>query len=172
MFAETTAAITAAKEAFALIKTLKEARDQTVIENATGQLSEKVTELQMLNAELASRYHSEKQLTIKLTDEIAKFTAFSSQAENYAIHTTESGSTVYRLKESPDAQVKTHYVCANCFQKREISILQPTGKVVSDSLGSFCAQYLCPRCNATYLMNKIPRNPAVMPKPIRRGRIM
>ncbi|MFG6077741.1 hypothetical protein [Erwinia sp. OPT-41] len=168
MFAETTAAITAAKEAYALVKVLKDAREQSVIDKATGELHEKITELQMLNAELASLYHAEKQVTMQLTEENAQIKMFALQSSQYEIHTMESGSTVYRLKAVPDPDMKTHYLCANCYQKREISILQPTGKVIADSASNYCKQSLCPACGTTFLMHRLPKKEKYIPQPISR----
>ncbi|MGV3346394.1 hypothetical protein ACGVWS_11885 [Enterobacteriaceae bacterium LUAb1] len=171
MFAETTAAITAAKEAYELIKVLKNARDQTVVDNATGKLHEKIIELQMLNAELASLYHAEKQITIKLASENAKIEMFTAQAAEYEIHKTTAGSIVYRSKSPADNEVGCYYLCAHCYQERKISVLQPTGKTVPCSSGDYCQQSFCPSCNTQFVMHKIPPKERHIPGPVKfRGR--
>ncbi|WP_145484240.1 hypothetical protein [Yersinia aldovae] len=151
MFAETTAAIAAAKEAYALVKVLKEARDQSVIDSATGRLNEKITELQMLNAELASLYHAERQVTMKLTDENAKIEMFSAQAAEYEIYRTAASSVVYRSKSATNNEIGHYYLCAHCYQNRIISILQPsTDKLVK--AGYFV--HYCPACKNEFKMDK------------------
>ncbi|TDB48254.1 hypothetical protein [Photorhabdus khanii] len=154
MFTETAAAISAAKQAFELIKIIKDARDQSVINSALNQLHEKITDLQMTNAELSSLYLAEKQITMKLTEENTQIKMFALQSKDYEIYTTDAGSTVYRLKTLPDSDIETHYLCTHCFQKREISILQPTGKNIPTTKGRFWENF-CPNCSTNILMHKV-----------------
>ncbi|WP_440590443.1 hypothetical protein, partial [Salmonella enterica] len=58
--------IAAAKQAYELIKLITNTRDQAVINKAAGELSEKITELQITNAELAGLYQAERDVTVKL----------------------------------------------------------------------------------------------------------
>lgn len=152
MFAETAAAISAAKQAYELIKVIKDARDESVINSALGQLHEKITDLQLANAELSSLYLAEKQMTMKLTEENTHIKMFTLQSAQYEIHTTDAGSTVYRLKQVPESDVKTHYLCANCYQKREVSVLQPTNEMQC-RLGCYFTESFCPLCSVKYLMH-------------------
>ncbi len=154
MITEAAAAITATKQAFELLKIIKDARDEITITNAIGELREKISELQMAHAELSSLYLAEKQITMKLTEENAQIKMFALQSKDYEIYTTDAGSTVYRLKVLPDSDIKTHYLCAHCFQRREISILQPTGETVSTTKGRFWENF-CPNCATNILMHKM-----------------
>lgn len=148
--------LTAAKQAFDLLKIIKESRDELVIRKAAGDLSEKITELQMLNAELSGLYQAERDITGQLREENGKIKMFIVQAENYELHKTEGGSVVYRPKSSSNDVIESHDLCAHCFGDHKISILQPSVKTIK-SMGFSVHQ--CPQCKNEYRMNKAPPIP-------------
>ncbi|HDH8632103.1 TPA: hypothetical protein PJM10_003947 [Escherichia coli] len=150
--------ITAAKQAYDLLKTIKETRDDAVIAKAIGDLHQRITDLQMLNAELSGLYQAEKEIAMKLRDENRKIKMFVVQAENYELHTTEGGSVVYRPKSHSYPSIQQHNLCAHCFGEHKISILQPS-TVTIKSNGFFV--HSCPRCKNEYRMYRAPD-----PKPV------
>ena len=154
---------TVAKQALELLKVIKEGRDDGLVKQAAGELYEKITELQMLNAELSNLYQSERQVTVKLREEKAKIEMFAVKAENYELHTTEGGSTVYRSKLSSDEVVKPHCLCANCFSNNVISILQPSTEKAA--YAGFFINY-CPQCKNEYRMSKKPYKAPQTPRRI------
>lgn len=145
--------LTAAKQAYDLLKVIKDAHDEGVIAKAVGDLHHKITELQMLNAELSGLYQAEREVAMKLREEKTKIEMFIMQAENYELYTTEGGSTVYRSKESADGVITPHYLCAHCFGEHQKSILQPSVETIK-SMNFFV--HRCPRCKNEYRMNKVP----------------
>lgn len=155
MFTETAAALSAAKQAYDLLKIIQEGRDAALISNAIGELREKITELQMYNVELAGLYHAEKQLSMQLADKNAKNELFAQQAQDYAIYKTGAGSVVYRSEHGTDAEVKPHYVCAHCYQNKIISILQPSPKITKVFSQDFISAF-CPACSSTFVMHEAP----------------
>jgi|GEM_PF-4895702 len=144
---------TVAKQALDLAKVIKEGRDDGLVKQAAGDLYEKITELQLLNAELASLYQAERQITVKLTDEKAKIELFALRSADYEIHTTEGGSTVYRSKKPADSTVPHHHLCAHCYNTSVISILQPG--ISTTKAAGFWVHY-CPQCKNEYRMTKLP----------------
>lgn len=157
--------LTAAKQAYDLLKTIKETRDDAVIATALGDLHHRITELQMLNAELSGLYQAEKDVAMKLRDKNRKIEMFAVQSENYELHTTEGGSVVYRSKPATDAIINAHYLCAHCFGEYQISILQPSVETIK-SMGFFV--HRCPRCKNEYRMDKVPPLPDVHVPPLSR----
>lgn len=155
--------VAAAKQAYDLLKVIKDSHDQAIISGAIGELHGKITELQMLNAELSGLYQSEREVTVNLREEKRKIEMFVVKAENYELHTSEGGSTVYRSKVAPDDVVKPHYLCAHCYGKSEISILQP-----NVSKGAYAGYFIhyCPLCKNEYKMSKVPPMDPVLPRPI------
>ncbi|MBC0853850.1 hypothetical protein [Pantoea stewartii] len=153
--------VAAAKQALELLKVIKESRDESVIRKAAGDLSEKITDLQMLNAELSGLYQSEREVTVKLREENAKIEMFAVKSENYELHTTEGGSTVYRSKTSSDEVVNPHYLCAHCYSNKIISILQPSTVTIQSA--GFYVHY-CPQCKNEFRINPVPpMKPVYMP---------
>ncbi|NXZ86389.1 hypothetical protein HZI30_05490 [Serratia fonticola] len=145
--------VVAAKQAYDLLKVIKDSRDQAIISGAIGDLHSKITELQMLNAELSGLYQAERDIAGQLREEKRKIEMFIVQAENYELHNTEGGSVVYRSKPSTDGVVESHNLCAHCFGDHKISILQPSVETIK-SMGYFVHQ--CPRCKNEYRMGKVP----------------
>lgn len=155
MFAETTAAFSAAKQAYDLLKIVQEGRDAALVSDAVNDLRQKITDLLMLNAELASLYHAEKELVMQLNEEKAIKEAFIQNAANYAIYKTEAGSIVYRFKELLNGSHEPHYICAHCYQNQKISILQPSPKITKIFTQDFISAF-CTDCGATFIMHKAP----------------
>ncbi|WP_426607469.1 hypothetical protein [Pantoea anthophila] len=145
--------VAAAKQAYELLKVIKDSHDQSIISKAAGELSEKITELQILNAELSGLYQSEREVAVKLREEKAKIEMFAVKADNYELYTTEGGSTVYRSKKPADSTVPHHHLCAHCYNNSVISILQPG--ISTTKAAGFWVHY-CPQCKNEYRMTKIP----------------
>jgi hypothetical protein len=118
-----------------------------------GQLSDKITELQMLNAELSGLYQAKRQITMELREENKKIEMFALQAASYELHTTDGGTTVYRSKKPADQDVQHHYLCAHCYSSSKVSILQP--KPERSQHAGFFIHY-CPQCKNEYKMQKVP----------------
>lgn len=148
--------VTAAKQAYELIKVIKEGRDDALVKQAAGELYEKITELQLLNVELSGLYQSEREITIKLREEKAKIELFAVQADNYEIFTTQGGSTVYRSKKTDGSSVPHHHLCTHCFSNSVISILQPG--INKTTAAGYFVNY-CPQCKNEFRMGKVPPAP-------------
>ena len=147
------AGVALGKQILELLNVIKEGRDDALVKEAAGNLSSKITELQMLNVELSGLYQAASNNEMKLRDENNKIKMFIMHAENYDLHTTEGGSTVYRAKESADGVIAPHNLCAHCFQNQVISILQPSTVTVKS--GGYFVHY-CPQCKNEYRMTKVP----------------
>ncbi|HBC1013491.1 TPA: hypothetical protein IGZ65_005291, partial [Escherichia coli] len=79
------ASVNVAKQCFELVNKAIKARDQKVIEAALNELQSRITELQMLNAELSGLYFDEKQITVKLRAAQRKFEEFVVDVRNYSL---------------------------------------------------------------------------------------
>ncbi|WP_241610259.1 hypothetical protein [Rosenbergiella epipactidis] len=149
------------KQIYDLLQTIKEGRDQKLVSDAAGNLSEKITALQMLNTELSGFYHSECQKTMKLSQENSKIKMFISNIEHYALHKTPAGSITYIPKDTPDNEVPLYYACAHCYQKAIVSMLQP------DKRDSGFHMLYCPECKNKFKQSLIPLKSPNMPNPFR-----
>lgn len=142
-----------ARQAFDLLKVIRDGRDESLIREAAGELSENITELQMLNAELSGLYQAERQVTMELREQKKKIEMFAVMGSNYELHTTDGGSTVYRLKKTDNENFQYHYLCAHCYSESRIAILQP--KPERSQHAGFFIHY-CPQCKNEYRMQKVP----------------
>ncbi|HCR2147459.1 TPA: hypothetical protein OND30_004488 [Enterobacter kobei] len=150
--------ITLTKQAYDLLKVIKDGRDQALVKQAAGELYEKITELQMLNAELAASFALEQEKVKQAEGELAKLKAFKSQAENYSLFTTEGEATIYRSNQPAGQNNVHHFLCPNCFHNSVFAMLQPGTK--NSASGGFFVSY-CPVCQNEFRMAKIPRRPPV-----------
>lgn len=153
MLTETSAAITAFRQTFDLLKTISEARDQAIVDNSVSQLREKIIELQLLNSQLSELYHSERQRAIELAEKNSKIEMFATKAVNYMLHKTPAGSMVYRTKPTIEGEVGHHYLCAQCFENQKISILQPKPNFTTIANCNFICT-VCPTCSSEIVMHK------------------
>ncbi|WP_454889359.1 hypothetical protein [Serratia quinivorans] len=155
MFAETAAVLSATKQTFDLLKIIQEGRDAALVKNAIGELSQKITELQMLNIEIVGLYHAEKKLTMQLSEEKTKKEIFIQNSANYTVHKTETGTTVYRSKEGFGETNESHDLCTYCYQNEKISILQPSPKITTIFNQTYINAF-CPGCSSEFVMHKSP----------------
>ncbi|KLU13878.1 MULTISPECIES: hypothetical protein [Xenorhabdus] len=144
------ASLTAIKESLGLVKVIRDASVDLEIQNATNELQRKLTDLLMENTSLAALLSEQQKTIIDLEKKQLELEDFKTQAREYKPCTLESGTFTYVNNPSLDEAVKPHYLCANCYRKRVISVLQPKG-----ARGAFYNNF-CPSCQNEYLMNKKP----------------
>jgi len=108
-----------------IAKGLQSFRDQQQIAQATSDLLERILAIQGDGLSLQQQYFSllqEKDIVEKKLQEFEKWQTIESQ---YSLFRTEFGKIVYSPNESNKSSEPKHWLCANCFSKREKSILQP-----------------------------------------------
>ncbi|EBC3783254.1 hypothetical protein CUL37_09130 [Salmonella enterica] len=145
--------VTLIKQVYDLVSVIKTARDKRLVDEAVGELQQKIAELQMFNARLADCYSAERAHNRELMDKLNQLEDFEAKRVNYAHHTTAAGSLV--LVEKPSAETKEPpvYICACCFGDRVISFLQPKPDILF--YGGYYIHY-CPRCNNVYSTDAVP----------------
>jgi hypothetical protein len=76
-----------------------------------------------------------------LEDKLREFEGWQRDADRYALKDFGSNTYAYALKPGMEAGEPSHYLCANCFPKRQKSILQ---RVTPDGF------YQCHNCSNGY----------------------
>lgn len=89
----------------------------------------------------------------KLEEELAKYQGWEREKERYALHQTEAGALVYRIKPEMQGTDPLHDLCSQCFEDEIKSILQPAKRD-----GRFDA-VCCHRCNSVIRVKYIPVTP-------------
>lgn len=125
MLPEIAASMTAVRESLNLLKTINNAKTDAEIRNATFELQRKLHDIQMDNLKLIDLVYSHKIKVDELTQKIDEKTAFESKVKGYCPHTLESGTFTYINNSNVNESNNVHYLCANCYQQRIVSILQP-----------------------------------------------
>lgn len=160
VIAELSTALTAIKEAIGLSKLIKEAKTESQVIAATSDLNLKLCSLQEYCFTLSDMVRLREERILELEEKIAHIEDFKRQADGYVFEQLESGTFVYVRKQVMGDRETTVYLCAKCFSRHVISVLQPTGKYsYDDNSGIRYVQSQCLHCSATYMMNKSPYKP-------------
>ena len=117
MVAEVFGGISAFKAMFDMAKSLKDINDTAVRNGAIVELQEQILGAQVAQAALLERVNY-------LEKEVARFEEWEIQKQRYELKEIGRGAFVYALKEHPEPTEPPHFLCANCFQKGQIAILQ------------------------------------------------
>ncbi|BDO95251.1 hypothetical protein [Escherichia coli] len=155
MITELSAALTAIRETFGLAKVINDAKTDAEVKAATSELQARLFMLQTECISLGEIVSLKEEKIVRLKEKIAEYENFERESVGYVLNQTEAGSFVYS-KQLPvnDSQLVVN-VCANCFHKRKISILQPA--VEKAAKGSYFIHF-CPSCNSEFKMNKVPKS--------------
>lgn len=163
MIAELSAAMAAIKETAGLAKVINEAKTDAEVKAATIELQSKLITLQAECFSLGDAIRLRDEDAILLKAKIAEYEDFRSQVEGYALNQLDSGTFVYSKEQLVgDAKVMVH-LCPQCYSKRVISILQPTGETSYDAhSGQYFYQSRCHFCSSLYSMNRSDYKPVDM----------
>jgi hypothetical protein len=163
VIAELSAAMAALKETAGLVKVISSAKTDAEIKAATFELQSKLIALQSDCFALGDAVRSRDEQVMLLKAKIAEFEDFKALTEGYVLNQLDFGSFVYSKKETVgEAEVEVH-LCPQCFSKRQVSILQPTGEASFNShTEKWYFQSLCHCCNSLYSMNRSDYKPVAM----------
>jgi len=125
MITEIAAAMTAIKETVTLAKTISDAKTESDIKIAIGDLQSKLLVLQQECFGLCEIVRSREEEIASLKAEAANREKFASDAEAYVFNKLESGTFVYSRNVTMNGGDVTANACPNCLQQKKISILQP-----------------------------------------------
>jgi len=88
-----------------------------------------------------------------LEHEIVKLKDWSTEAERYELKAIDSGAFAYMLKPGMERGEPPHWLCTNCFEKRQKSIVQFRGQQIdrNGSRGSH-SNWGCNSCKAELVL--------------------
>lgn len=154
MIAELSAAMTAIKETAGLVKVINDAKTDAEVKAATIELQSKLISLQAECFTLGDVIRLRDEEAALLKAKIAEFEDFKSQTEGYVLNRLDSGTLVYSKKQIVgDAEVTVH-LCPQCYAKRQMSMLQPTGDTAYDAhTNKYLHQSRCYCCDSLFSMS-------------------
>lgn len=123
MLPEIAAALSSATHATKIVRGLSKLSRDSEINVAVIDLQQTILELQSKIIEIQAKYDelaaSKEEVAAKLT----RYEDWERQAARYQLHELVQGIFVYTLKPGQEMGEPAHYLCPNCFQDRQRSIL-------------------------------------------------
>ena len=138
--------ITGFATAIAILKNLNDlmaSAGESVPREVLDQVRALQTELlaaQQREIDLTERYR-------KLEDELSRVDDWEAVKTRYVPYRVFGGATVYALKPEHQGDEPPQFLCANCFQNRRLSYLQPQEPTALNR-----TPWKCPRCGATLVI--------------------
>jgi len=130
-----TAINTAAKAAASAFKTVEDVKTKEAIANIQNSLID--IQAQLLATQ--SKYEDLTEVKRQLEQKIMEYENWDSDAARYELKEVAAGIFVYALKKDQAQGEPVHWLCPNCFQQRQKSILSKPGVDRLD--------YKCHRCS-------------------------
>lgn len=119
-------AATAANKLRQLLKGGK--ADQTELAALTLDVFNQLIDAKQAQTSVLDRLHELERQMIALEE-------FDRQAQRYTLVTTRGGALVYQLDPAQAKDEPAHYLCPDCFGKKQRSILQPKGRFLECHCG-------------------------------------
>ena len=146
MYAEISAAVTSAKTALSIAKT---AHDLTNYNDLVAAISE--VNAKLMDATTVALASQEKQSGLtnriaELEDKLREIESWESEIERYKLHEfQETKALAYALQPDMANDEPLHYLCTTCVNKRQKTILQPSGRLL-----------YCPVCDKSIMTQPAP----------------
>jgi hypothetical protein len=131
MVAEIYGSLSALKTAFDVAKGLKDIHDATLRNAAIIELQEKILGAQEAQTSLIQRIG-------ELEKQVTSFETWETEKEKYELKDLGYSSLAFMLKPGARGSVTPHFVCTNCYGKRQISVIQHGRPTPGAVLGFFC----------------------------------
>jgi len=138
MIAEITAAWSALNTAIKAANTAFKTVEDVKVKEAVADIQNSLIDLQTKLLAAQSQYEALAEVKRQLEQQIVRYEKWDAEAARYELDEIVSGIFVYELKPDDTSGEPTHWLCPNCFHKREKSILS---KTAVDN-----RSYKCQRC--------------------------
>lgn len=153
MLAEITSAITT-------IKTMSDIAGffiRNKVDNATTEkaieLQSNILALQSLLLTIQTQNQELLQSKGALEKELIEIKNWNAESENYELHEIAAGSFVMASLSNENSSAPAHWLCVNCYQKRQKSVLQYESYPYQGMI------YSCPNCKNTVIDHSKSYNP-------------
>lgn len=144
MLAEITAALSGLQAAGNLLQGLNAANAQARINDVKITLQNQIFQAQ---SALTTAQQSQSALTTRINDleqEIVRMKNWESEKQNYELKSISTGAFAYMRKAGMESGQPLHWLCANCFDHGNRSILQNQGRAADKQYSI----YGCHHCSS------------------------
>ncbi|WP_178081636.1 hypothetical protein [Plesiomonas shigelloides] len=149
MIAELSAVMTAIKETVSLAKVISDAKTDSEVRTAIAELQSRLLTLQAECLSLGDTIRSRDEEIMHLKATIASYEDFKHQTDGYFLNQLDSGSFVYSKEKIVGGTKTVVHLCASCFSKHVVSILQP----IPSQNNHMFHRSRCLNCASTFFMN-------------------
>lgn len=115
--AELSASLSSIKAAYDLTKAMVDLRDAAAVQTRVIELQRAILDAQQSSLALVAKVG-------ELEEQVARLKAWDAEKQRYEIADSGAGTFAYRLKPESKGSSPDHLLCANCYHKHEMSILQ------------------------------------------------
>ena len=150
MLAEIGMGLSSLKTATDIVKGLNAANTQAAINDVKIALQERIFEAREALASVQEAQATALKRISELEQEIVQLKDWESEKQRYQLTAIDSGAFAYMPKPSMENSEPPHWLCANCFNRRQKSFLQFKGQDIraSGSRGDE-STYGCDTCKAS-----------------------
>jgi hypothetical protein len=137
-----TTAVTSVKGLTDIARGLKSLKNLSEVQAVAVDLNEQILNIQqqLLEANIAMSAQADR--IRDLEGQLARTTEWNAQKLRYKLATPFPGCMVYALQKSKSEGEAPHYICAACYQRGRLSILQ--GRPANPGSSKTGAFYFCP----------------------------
>lgn len=149
MIAEIAAGLSGLKSAADLVKTLQATATQATINEVKIGLQQHIMEAQTA---LFAAQQAETATTVRIRDleqQIVEFKDWTREAERYELKAIDRGCFAYMPKAGMENGEPPHWLCTNCFNKRQKSFLQFKGQDQDRGTRGIMSTYACDTCKGS-----------------------
>ncbi|MEZ0170772.1 hypothetical protein [Microvirga sp. TS319] len=150
MLAEITAGLSSLKAATDIVKGLNAANTLAAINEVKLDLQERIFEAREALAAAQDAQTVALQRIRDLEQEVMQLKDWESEKQRYELKPIDRGSFAYMLKPGMESGEPPHWLCANCFSRRQKSFLQFKGQDTTPRGGrGEYSTYACDNCKGT-----------------------
>jgi hypothetical protein len=120
---------------------------QAKIIEFNGQLIDTQAKVFSVNQERTALVERIRDLEQKLAD----LEAWETEKQRYELKSIGAGSFARALKPEAQGSEPPHYICANCYENHQKSILQPEPTSAASRALSIPPMLVCPKCKAKFV---------------------
>ena len=135
------------------IADLQNAKVATALQEQATVLLGEIIALQLIVSSIVKAKDEAHEEAQEYKNRYMKLSDWNAQAAGYELKEIASGVFVYASKEDAERADPAHWLCPNCYEARNKSILQRELRRMKSTI------YGCPRCHATYVDHSDPPAP-------------
>jgi hypothetical protein len=105
------------------VKSLLELNKDVKVNQVAIELQQAILDLQFKLSEIQSKYEDLAEIKRQAEQKLVEYENWDAEAARYKLSEIAAGIFVYMLKPDDKAGEPMHWLCPNCFQKHEKSIL-------------------------------------------------